>query len=190
MPTYYYFTCQKCRTRGGFIGEQAWGWGNFDMIESFKYLAHHIRTCGEDSIRIISEEVDEYVDLLHGEYNAFLDETKHIFPHSKDWEFLHRWKELTAEELKQKWMEENRIPHADDRIKVTGTLEDIRIAIEGAGNIFYHGRVACTDGKTRTIVARARELPEKDQSYIIIGVGQDHPELGEVVEVHKMVLRS
>lgn len=190
MATYYYFTCQKCRTRGGVFGEQPWGWGNFDMIESFKFLAHHIRTCGEDSIRVISEDVDEYVDQLHGEYNTFLEETKHIFPHSKDWEFLDRWKSLKVEELKEKWVEENRIAHPDERLKICGTLEDFEILQQRAGRISFLAKVRDDTDMLWKVVASSPELPVLHHSYIIIGVRQDHPELGKIVEVFKMVPRS
>ncbi|MGG1663835.1 hypothetical protein [Brevibacillus sp. NRS-1366] len=160
------------------------------MIESFKYLAHHIRTCGEDSIRVISEDMDDYVDQLHGEYNDFLEETKHIFPHSRDWEFLDRWKALKVEEMKEKWVEENRISHSDDRIKITASIEEIHILKEGAGHYLFHSRVICTNKKRWKVLASMRELPLLQRSYIIIGVRQDHPELGEVLAVHKMLPES
>lgn len=187
MTTCYYFTCTNCGTRGGSLGSQAWGWGNFEMIESFKFLAYHISKCGEESIRVISEDVDHYVDLLHDEYNQFLEETKHIFPHSRDWEFLVRAQELSVAELKQKWVDEQRIPYKDERTKMTGKLKEIQIVKEGAGHYVYQGRVACKDGQVRTVLANARELPRLEQSYVIIGIEQAHPELGKVVEVHKMV---
>lgn len=190
MSTYYYFSCTKCRTRGGVFGKQAWGWGDFDMIESFKYLAHHIRTCGEDSIRVISEDVEDYVDQLHGEYNDFLEETKHIFPHSKDWQFLDQWKMLKVEEMKEKWVEENRISHPDDRIKITAFLEHIHILKEGAGHYLFHSHVTCEKENTWNILASMRELPLLQHSYIIIGERQEHPELGEVLTVHKMLPAS
>ncbi|MGN7470113.1 hypothetical protein [Brevibacillus sp. SAFN-007a] len=160
------------------------------MIESFKFLAHHIRTCGEDSIRVISEEVDEYIDQLHGEYNAFLEQTKHIFPHSKDWEFLDRWKSLKVEELKEKWVEENRIAHPDDRLKIYGTLDEVEVLRRGAGRISFLARVTDRAKTTWRLVATRPELPALHHSYIIIGVRQDHPELGEIVEVFKMIPQS
>lgn len=187
MSTYYYFSCTKCRTRGGVFGKQAWGWGDFDMIESFKYLAHHIRTCGEDSIRVISEDVEDYVDQLHGEYNHFLEETKHIFPHSRDWQFLDKWKMLKVDEMKEKWVEENRIAHPDDRVKITAVLEEIHVLKEGAGHYLFHSKVSCEENKTWNVLASMRELPLLQRSYIIIGVKQEHPELGEVLTVHKML---
>ncbi len=190
MATYYYFTCQKCRTRGGVFGEQPWGWGNFDMIESFKFLAHHIRTCGEEHIRVISEEVDEYIDQLHGEYNTFLEQTKHIFPHSKDWEFLDRWKSLKVEELKEKWVEENRIAHPDDRLKIYGTLVEVEVLQRRAGRVSFLATVTDLEKTAWRLSATMPELPALAQSYIIIGVRQDHPELGEIVEVFKMIPQS
>ena len=187
MTTYYYFTCTKCGTRGGSLESQAWGWGNFDMIESFKYLAYHIEKCGEDSIRVISEEVEQYVDLLHDEYNQFLEETKHIFPHSKDWEFLAHAKTLTVDELKQRWVDEQTISVSDERVKMTGQLQEIEIIKEGPGYCNYLGHVACQDGQSWKLLAHTRELPKKNQSYMIMGVRLRHPEYGEVLEVHKIL---
>jgi hypothetical protein len=168
------------------LGSQAWGWGNFDMVESFKFLAYHINKCGEDSIRIISEDFDHYVDLLHDEYNIFLEETKHIFPHSKDWDFLVRSHELTLEELKQKWVDEQAIKEADERIKITGQLQEIEIMKEGPGHYVYLGQVVCPGGEVSKVLAHTRELPQLNQPYMIMGVRQTHPELGEVLEVHKL----
>ncbi len=187
MPTYYYFSCQKCRTRGGVFGEQAWGWGNFDMIESFKYLAHHIHTCGEDSIRVISEEEDNYIDQLHTEYNHFLEETKHIFPHSKDWAFLVNWKDLPVDDLKEKWVEENRIGYEDERTKVTGVLEQYELIQGDDGHPRYHGYVVPKEGERVAVIGSARQLPLVGRSYIIIGVRREHAELGNVLEIHKII---
>ncbi|WP_400163119.1 hypothetical protein ACAF76_006515 [Brevibacillus sp. TJ4] len=187
MTTNYYFTCTKCGTRGGSLSNQAWGWGNFEIVESFKFLAFHISHCGEESIRVISEEADDYIDLLHDEYNLFLEETKNIFPHSRDWEFLVRSQELPTDEIKQKWVDEQRIPYRDERMKVTGKIKELQIVKQGAGHYIYRGQVACTDGRLRAVLANARELPKLEQSYVIIGKEQAHPELGHVMEVHKMV---
>jgi hypothetical protein len=190
MTTYYYFTCTKCGTRGGSLGSQAWGWGNFDMVESFKFLAYHINKCGEDSIRIISEDFDHYVDLLHDEYNVFLEETKHIFPHSRDWDFLVRSHQLSLEELKQKWVDEQAIKEQDERIKITGQIQEIEIMKEGPGHYVYLGQVVCPGGEVSKVLAHTRELPQLNQSYMIMGVRQNHPELGEILEVHKLLSYS
>ncbi|MED4752201.1 hypothetical protein [Brevibacillus choshinensis] len=160
------------------------------MIESFKFLAHHIHTCGEDSIRVISEEVDDYVDQLHKEYNEFLEETKHLFPHSNDWAFLDRWKELSVDELKEKWVEENKIEYDDERTKLTGILEPYEIIQEGTRHPYFHGHIVETDGRKSAVMGSARQLPPVNRSYIIIGVKRDHPELGEVLEIHKMIPES
>ncbi|WP_238933385.1 hypothetical protein [Brevibacillus choshinensis] len=160
------------------------------MIESFKFLAHHIRTCGEDSIRVISEEVDDYVDQLHTEYNEFLEETKHLFPHSNDWAFLDRWKKLSVEELKEKWVEENKIKHEEERTKINGVLKTCEIIHEGDGLPYFYARVMGEDGQSTAVTGSTRQLPVVDGSYIIIGVKRDHPELGEVLEIHKMIPES
>lgn len=169
------------------MGSQAWGWGNFDMIESFKFLAYHIEKCGEDSIRVISEEEEQYVDLLHDEYNQFLEETKHIFPHSQDWEFLVHAQALTVDEVKQKWVDEQTISASDERMKITGLMQEIEIVKEGQGYCHYLGHVASRDGQSWKVLAHTRELPRENQSYMIVGVRAQHPKYGEVLEVHKLL---
>jgi len=62
MSTYYYFKCNKCDKIGGFFSRQAWGWGNFDIIASFKFLAKHCRDCGHEHLRIIWEHDDSVLE--------------------------------------------------------------------------------------------------------------------------------
>ncbi|MFD2370986.1 hypothetical protein ACFSO0_13745 [Brevibacillus sp. GCM10020057] len=155
------------------------------MVESFKYLAHHIQTCGEEFIRVISEEEDDYIDQLHAEYNDFLEKTKHIFPHSKDWAFLDKWKGLPVDELKEKWVEENKIENEDERTKLTGVLA--KYEVQGGGNQQFRGEVVLADGSRETVLGSARQLPEVNRSYIIIGVRREHAELGKFLEIHKMI---
>lgn len=95
MSVCYSFVCDKCRERGEFIVSKAWGWGNFDIIESFKFISYHIDNCGEDNIRIISEyseEDDEYKDVSNAgdleRRKKFLKETKKYFPYSDDWKIM------------------------------------------------------------------------------------------------------
>ena len=83
MSTYYHFKCEKCKTKGGFFSRQMWGWGNFDIVDSFKFLSKHTRDCGEENIRVGSEhEDDDYKDssASWGEHKvgriAFLKETE------------------------------------------------------------------------------------------------------------------
>jgi hypothetical protein len=92
MSTYYYFYCKDIKIKNGFFSRQAWGWGNFDIIASFKWLCYCIENYGANSIEIISEhdqQIDEslnngfpYIAKLHLE---FLIETRDIFPCSNDW---------------------------------------------------------------------------------------------------------
>ena len=55
MSTYYYVACEKCREYGGFLSRQAWGWGNFDICDTFAFIANHITSCGTESLSFISE---------------------------------------------------------------------------------------------------------------------------------------
>ena len=41
MSTCYKFFCQECKDFGGFLSRQEWGIGNFNIIETFKFLALH-----------------------------------------------------------------------------------------------------------------------------------------------------
>jgi len=96
MGTYYYFYCEECKERGGFLSRQAWGWGNFDIVDSFKFIAKHIRECGSKNIRIIDENAIELEEVCDKEScrdenkfrKQFLKDTNDIFPKSNDWEFM------------------------------------------------------------------------------------------------------
>lgn len=93
MSTNYSFHCKKCKVRGGSFTRQAWGWGNFNIIGSFKFLALHVRDCGAESIGVVSEynytgEPD--CDLDPEARREFLEKAKGIFPHSNDWGFMRK----------------------------------------------------------------------------------------------------
>jgi hypothetical protein len=92
MSTFYYFECEKCKTRGGWFTRQAWGWGNFDIIESFKFICFHLEKCGAD-IRTVSEfDENSGIDLAEddGARAQFLTNARGIFPRSDDWAFVAR----------------------------------------------------------------------------------------------------
>jgi hypothetical protein len=86
MSTYYYLRCSNCEELGGWFSRQAWGWGNFDIFETFKFLVAHA-DC--DSLQILSEyDIDEYKadekrwsQRLLGD--AYLRE--HVWPHADEW---------------------------------------------------------------------------------------------------------
>ena len=63
MSTYYALTCPKCKESSGFsFSRQAWGWGNADIIETFKFLMAHAE-CGDNyktDLQIVSEHSDLY----------------------------------------------------------------------------------------------------------------------------------
>lgn len=96
MSTYYYFWCKKCDRTGGFLSRQAWGWGNFDIIDSFKFLALHIGACGEEYIGMVSEHSDRC--YKEGNRVKFLEKTKDYWPYSNDWH-TEEWPAF-----KEKWM--------------------------------------------------------------------------------------
>lgn len=55
MSTYYYLHCSKCDVSEISFTRQAWGWGNVYPDETFDFLTHHTRECGEESICVVSE---------------------------------------------------------------------------------------------------------------------------------------
>lgn len=104
MSTYYYFKCSNCKQTGGFFSRQMWGIGNFDIIDSFKFFAHHAVRCGTEYIGIYSEHEDKYYDWESmtdsGNRKKFLKETKDVFPLSNDWKFM----EEKHKDFKKEWV--------------------------------------------------------------------------------------
>ena len=101
MSTYYYFHCTKHQESGGCWTRQAWGYGNADLIEAFKFVMYHVRECGEQNIGMHSEHDDDgYTSTCIDDdaRAAFLENTRDIFPHSDDRAFMvdHRGNEKVA----------------------------------------------------------------------------------------------
>ncbi len=89
MSTYYYFVCNKCSKYGGFISRQAWGYGNFDIIDSFKFIVKHKQECGTENIGLAVEH-----DIFENyEEDKDLPSDKDVFPHSNDWCSLEKRRE-------------------------------------------------------------------------------------------------
>lgn len=84
MGTDYKFYCKNCNQSGGWFSRQAWGWGNADIIKSFKFLFYHINKCGEDNLSIISEYDNRYNNEIF--LTEFIINTKGMFPRSNDWD--------------------------------------------------------------------------------------------------------
>jgi hypothetical protein len=84
MSTYYRFHCPVCSESGGWFSRQAWGWGNADIIYTFKFIMFHLQNCDADSLEIVSEHDDLY-DAIPSP-NSFVERTEGIFPRSDDWE--------------------------------------------------------------------------------------------------------
>lgn len=93
MSTYYYFHCDKHQVSGGCWTRQAWGWGNADLIDAFKFVMYHVAECGPENIGMHSEN-DEHAytptnyDTDGSLRREFLEQTAHIFPRSGDWGFM------------------------------------------------------------------------------------------------------
>lgn len=109
MSTYYYHHCTKCQLSGGLFTRQAWGCGNADLIDTFKFVMWHISECGPEYIGMHSEhEDDQYsntnCDLDGGHRRQHLNQTAHIFSRSNDWQFMAEAPPGT--DLEQLWLEQ------------------------------------------------------------------------------------
>lgn len=86
MSTYYYFVCKKCSKYGGFLSRQAWGYGNFDIIDSFKFIVKHMQECGTEHIGIAVEH-----DIFENyEKDKELPSDEDVSPCSNDWPQLRK----------------------------------------------------------------------------------------------------
>lgn len=109
MSTYYYFHCTKHQESGGCWTRQAWGYGNADLIDAYKFVMYHVAECGPESIGMHSEHEDyEYTptgyDTEGGKRREHLEQTRHIFPRSDDWGFMAKIPE--GEQYKDQWVTE------------------------------------------------------------------------------------
>jgi len=88
MSTYYYFHCKAHRQSGGNFTRQAWGYGNADLIDTFKFVMYHVAECGPESIGVHSEyDSTGYESTAHGDIRrAFLVATADIrYRYVTDW---------------------------------------------------------------------------------------------------------
>lgn len=170
MSTYYYFKCNKCKRKGGFFSRQAWGWGNFDIIDSFKFLAFHTDNCGEEYIIVISEHSEDYEEDLNIEIiNYYKKESFDHFPSSNDWKFMRENIEKDIETLNLLWVEEKtKGIKPDNGIKLHGIITDLEYE-EKKGRFFYKAFFKAEDGKDFTFIHTDRKLPEKGRRYFILG---------------------
>jgi hypothetical protein len=105
VSTYYYFHCTKHRLSGGCFTRQAWGAGNADLIDTFKFVMYHVLECGPENIGLHSEhEDDDWANISVDDdvRRQHLRDTEHIFPHSDDWDFMDRL--LPGTNMKQAWL--------------------------------------------------------------------------------------
>ncbi|WP_051217574.1 hypothetical protein [Paenibacillus assamensis] len=170
MSTYYYFKCNKCNRKGGFYSRQAWGWGNFDIIESFKFLAFHTDQCGEEYIRVISEHNDDYEEDLNTETLEFYKRDSYEnFPLSNDWGFMMDVKEKGIDELNEAWVTE-RIKgiKPDNGIKIRGTITAIEYEEKKRGYA-YKAYFLSEDEKEYTFIDFDKVLPQIGTKYFILG---------------------
>lgn len=103
MSTYYYFGCKKCKLLGGLYTRQAWGAGNADLVDTYKFCMQHAMECGNHNIRMFSEHdyPEDWGDthLNYKDRKKFLEDTADIYPRSNDWGFSkkHSWPAVKSE---------------------------------------------------------------------------------------------
>lgn len=105
MSTYFYFHCSEHKVSGGCWTRQAWGLGNADLIDAFKFVMYHVSECGPDSVGIHSEYDDEgwgNTSFEKEHRRQHLEQTAHIFPRSDDWEFMAQIP--NGEDFRERWV--------------------------------------------------------------------------------------
>ncbi len=172
MSTYYYFFCNNCQRRGGFLTRQAWGWGNFNIIDTFKFISYHSEKCGHKNIRIISEHDSEYeFDNIGIEEIEYYREAEGIFPHSDDWEYMEK-NELTTIELDKKWTEQKIEEHINDnRRKLRGEIVHMEIQNKKRGSHYLAVFRMSNNEKIRIIGGDSFGIPVVNKQYEIIVEG-------------------
>lgn len=170
MSTYYHFKCKRCNKIGGFYTRQAWGWGNFNIIDSFKFLAFHTENCGEEYIGVISEHDDDYEEDLNQEKLDFYNKgTINYFPSSNDWGFMREHNGLDIEELNSLWIkQETKGLQADNGIKLRGKFKDLEFENK-RNRYFYKAIFETNEGFVYTLFGMDNKLPEKEVNYLVIG---------------------
>jgi hypothetical protein len=170
MSTYYQFKCKKCNRIGGFYSRQAWGWGNFNIIDSFKFIAYHTENCGEEYIGVISEHDENFeADLIQERIDFYTRDTIDHFPLSNDWKFMRENFELDTEERNSLWVkQETNGLKADNGIKLHGHLK--KIEYENKKNMYiYKALFETFEGIVYTLFGIDHILPEKDLNYFVMG---------------------
>lgn len=95
MSTNYYLVCSECEKRSDYFSRQAWGWGNWNGIAIFKFLAKHLMhdeyAC-DKHLFVVSEHGEEASwerdDLSGTELEKREYGFSGAFPHSDDWSFM------------------------------------------------------------------------------------------------------
>lgn len=92
MSNDYYLYCEKCKKHTYSFSRQAWGWGNANIIQSFRFIMKHLAQCDQEdlpgwrenplSIRILGDGDHE---LLKSTIDKNED-LKKYFPFSSDWD--------------------------------------------------------------------------------------------------------
>ncbi|WP_059174003.1 hypothetical protein [Bacillus sp. FJAT-27445] len=171
MSTYYYFKCVKCKRIGGFYSRQAGGWGNFDIIDSFKFLALHTDKCGPQYIRVISEHDEDYeMDTNAEKMDFYRSQSIHYFPSSNDWEFMRKNYRKNFVNTHDLWIkEETKNLFTNNEIKIKGYIIDYDFKVTRSEQYFYKAYIKSEDGREFTFTNMSKELPDAHKKYVIHG---------------------
>lgn len=81
MSTDYVFMCKECRKYGGGFTSQAWGTGNADIIDSFRFIMKHNLFC-RGEFAVLNKDNGEHENLEPDRDDELLG----FFPHSNEWD--------------------------------------------------------------------------------------------------------
>ncbi len=89
MSTFYKLRCVVCGKTGGFFSRQVWGYGNADIVDTFKFMMLHTSTCQPEfeslHLEVVSEHDEEYLANEEADEAALKKDAADMFPRSGDW---------------------------------------------------------------------------------------------------------
>lgn len=169
MSTYYCFTCEKCKLKGGFFSRQAWGSGNADIIDSFRFIMRHSMCCGVGFIGVDSEHGGNYEYFEEDNSEDLLG----YFPCSSDWKDVEEGKYDTKDDKEsaiqtEKPINKNIIERIDDLYKKHEFIPSSLLRKELIGLMAYYGeecKAECLEMIERNVHFKMEDLKEKNKRY-------------------------
>ena len=96
MFVMYGLFCKKCKKFVSFFTDKVvFDEIHVDVMRFFKFLAYHIKNCGEENIKIISWNAPEWekaeeIDFLSQKYRNFIENTKNIYVYFDNFLFIEK----------------------------------------------------------------------------------------------------